>query len=431
MAGLTAARALHSGGADVLVLEESERVGGRVLSSEFHGRVIECGAQFPSTGYRHIPKLIAAHELSDCIEIASPWAGYEREGRLCRVHQRRLTSLVSSGLLHWREGASMVCGALGQVGRRARVDRSNYAAFAKFDDEDAHAWSQRTMGRGATEYVLAPSIHGFYFHSLRGSSKALLTAVLGFYGSEALAVRGGWGQLPRRMATGLTVHRGARVEFLREQSAGWLVRCGGETLQADWVVLAVPAPRARELVGMALPLEQEVMSAGYSATVHLALGLRPGWAPPPDLVGLHGLLLSPSVAGLGRGMVAAMVMESARLLVAGAPEVITLMLTHTVAQSHAAGPDSALVRLAVEWLDSHWPGIADQVVSHRVQRWQHAEPLSPVGRARSLARYRRHLPCERRLVLCGDYMGLPWTDGAAETGLWAAARIQTLATSRH
>lgn len=424
MAGLAAARALTDDGFQVQVLESASRVGGRVFSAPFHGRTIETGAQFPSSGYRHIPALIAASGLSSHIEKTSPWAALEREGRLCGFHQSRLSTVFTGGLLRWRECPALLRGSLSLAGGAAFRDTSSYAAFADVDVEDAQHWCPRMFGPRATDHLLAPLIHGFYFHPLQGCSRALVTAVMSFQGSKALAVKGGWGALPHAIAAGLNVQTGVDVESLQQVPHGWRVRCGDEVVEAEWMVLAVPAPTARQLLRSVIPMEQQVLDTGYAATVHVALGMDATWTTPTDLHGVHGLLLSPDPSGMGQGVVASMVVESARLPVPAAPEVLTLMLTDAAVRAQVGSDDHALVRLVLGWLESRWPGTTDHVISHRVQRWEFAEPLSPVGRAQAIAQYRQGLPETRRVVLCGDYMGLPWTDGAVETGLWAADRIK-------
>ena len=60
LAGLAAADALAQAGIDVTVLEERDRVGGRVWSLPAEGGgVIEMGAEFVTEGYTVVPELVA------------------------------------------------------------------------------------------------------------------------------------------------------------------------------------------------------------------------------------------------------------------------------------------------------------------------------------------------------------------------------------
>lgn len=427
MAGLAAAQSLHRAGFQVRVLEQAQGVGGRVQSDSFHGRTIECGAQFPSSGYRHIPRLLDEAGMAGSVEKASPWAAFERHGRLHKVHQKRPGTFVTSGLLSRREGARLVAGSLPLALTERWRDRSSYAAFARLDTEEAAPWCKRNLGAAATDHLLAPTIHGFYFHTLEQTSRALIGAVMSFRNAEALAIRGGWGRLPRALAAELNVQTGAKVEALVEGPHGVQAHLGGDCLEADWAVLAVPAPVAKQLLTKQHALESRLLQTGYAAAAHVALGMHSDWRLPGNLEAVHGLLLAPGASAATGHSVAAMVVESARLPVAQAPEVLTLMLGDAGARKYRDEPDASLVEAVLQWLELRWPGISRAVVDHRVQRWPCAEPLSPVGRARAIAQYRAELVPKRRIVLCGDYLGMPWTDGAVETGLWAAERIRRLA----
>lgn len=427
MAGLAAAQSLHQAGFQVRVLEQAGAVGGRVRSEAFHGRIIECGAQFPSSGYRHVPALLERAGMAGLVEKTSPWAAFERDGRLHKVHQKRPSTFVTSGLLSGREGVQLMSGSLPSALTGRWRDRSSYAAFASLDTEEAVPWCNRNLGQAATDHLLAPTIHGFYFHTLQQTSRALIGAVMSFRNAEALAIRGGWNRLPRAMATELNVQTGAKVEAMVELAHGVQAHLGDECLEADWAVLAVPAPVAKQLLTTPNALESRLVQTGYAAAAHVALCMHPDWRLPGNLEAVHGLLLAPGASAATGHAVAAMVVESARLPVPQAPEVLTVMLGDAGACKHRDEPDTSLVETVLQWLEVRWPGISQAVVDHRVQRWACAEPLSPVGRARAIAQYRTELVPRRRMVLCGDYMGMPWTDGAVETGLWAAERIRRLA----
>ena len=63
-AGLAAADRLAERGADVLVLEARDRVGGRVWSEWLAGAVIERGAEFVLDGYDELRRLAAREGLA-------------------------------------------------------------------------------------------------------------------------------------------------------------------------------------------------------------------------------------------------------------------------------------------------------------------------------------------------------------------------------
>lgn len=414
LAGLAAAQQLQRRGHQVLVLERESRVGGRVFSQHFHGRRIECGAQFASTGYRHLPALLTEARLDS--RPCTPWAAFEREGRWHRVHQNRPLTLWSGGLLRGAEFARMAWGMPAALRSATQLRSASYADYAACDDEEALHWSTRTLGAAAATRLFAPSVHGLYFHPLAGSSRALLLALLGFRDAQTLAIPEGWDALPRAMAAGLQVQTGAAVEVVQVLQDGVRVRVNGETLQADAALIATPAPVARRLLQDPTPEESALLATGYAAALHIALGFAPGWQLPAELAGVHGFLLGEQQP------VAAMVGEQARLPCA-APEVLTLMLGDAAARRLMARPDAEILREVLAWLRARWPALPAAVTAHQVQRWPLAEPLSPPGRARAVQRYRSSVPATRRLRLCGDGTGLPWTDGAVESGLWAAAQL--------
>lgn len=143
IAGLAAAWQLKRGGCDVTVVEAAERAGGRIRSAPFHGHVIECGAQFPSSGYRHLMPLFGEAGLDAQLVKTSPWAAFEHRGRLFRVHARRPWTIPASGLLGWRDSVRVSRARAALLARVRALDPNRYAAFAEFDDADAAHWAER------------------------------------------------------------------------------------------------------------------------------------------------------------------------------------------------------------------------------------------------------------------------------------------------
>ena len=99
-----------------------------------------------------------------------------------------------------------------------------------------------------------------------------------------------------------------------------------------------------------------------------------------------------------------------------------------MSDSDAAGEamalaDEVILARVMPELEVHFPGLSRRVAWARVMRWPEAIPRSPVGRSRTLHQYRNDNHRKRKVFLAGDYMGFPWTDSAAATGMWAANRI--------
>lgn len=81
IAGLTAAHVLKQRGIPTRVIEASGRVGGRMTSDMVGGHVVDRGAQFLSTDYSVIPKLLEDMGLSQRIRQASQYSATVRDGR--------------------------------------------------------------------------------------------------------------------------------------------------------------------------------------------------------------------------------------------------------------------------------------------------------------------------------------------------------------
>lgn len=90
---------------------------------------------------------------------------------------------------------------------------------------------------------------------------------------------GGWVGLPgmaqvgRALGQGLDVVQGAMVTGLRREGTGWQLRVDERTEAADLVVLAIPAPQARDLLGQDHRFAPELAAVRYQANVTVMLGL--------------------------------------------------------------------------------------------------------------------------------------------------------------
>jgi protoporphyrinogen oxidase len=93
--------------------------------------------------------------------------------------------------------------------------------------------------------------------------------------------------------------------------------------------------------------------------------------------------------------------------------------------------DAAISEITLRELGSIFPGFPTGVDSRAaqivdIQRWNYSIPVFEPGKARAIQTYRSgRLKRSSRILLAGDGLGFPCTDGAAESGIWTANHILT------
>ena len=283
LSGLAAAWTLSNAGAEVLVLESSDRPGGVVRSEKREGFLLETG---PNT-VRPTP------ELSNLIE------GLGLDGEVLRTDSRAKRYVDFEGELH------AVPMSLGQLlstrllsaGAKLRLLGEPFRRAAPVADESVRDFVARRLGPEVADRLVEPFVAGIFagnagkisvsaaFPILTRAERdhgSLFGAILASSrskrpGSAAprglLSFREGLETLPRALASklGRRFRPETAVQSISPRADGWTVRTGAGELDADRVVLAVPAPKAAELV------------AGFAPEAASALA----GVPQPPVVVLH------------------------------------------------------------------------------------------------------------------------------------------------
>lgn len=221
IAGLTAADMLRNAGMAVTVFESAGDVGGRIRSIRFHDHDIECGAQFLLSGYRYVLPLLRRYELGLRLREFTRRTALERGGRLHRVDFRRPWSLASSGLLSWRESARMTIGGAPLAWHGRAINPSHYASLSNLDDIEADHFCQQKLDVAASRHVVEAMVHGFFFHGLSGSSRALIAAMMKFGADQALTIMGGWQALRVPWLPGSSFTHGRRLKRCLNSQTTW------------------------------------------------------------------------------------------------------------------------------------------------------------------------------------------------------------------
>jgi monoamine oxidase len=418
LAGLAAARDLVAGGADVLVLEARDRVGGRVEQADLpDGRRVQLGGEL--TGPFQWAYLALAEELGLTIEPSYVDVDGEH------------TTLLREGV---RRGEWLT------AAERAEADRleGEFCALAATVDPDdpwAHPDAERLDGVSLATWLRASGAPAavvreralFHLGLAAGSvertsllselRKAAAAGATGFYDAErweGLRVAEGSAEVALRMAAGLggRVRLGAPVVRVDVAGAGCAVTlASGEQLRAEAVVCALPVGplQAIDVRGVSEERLRSLRRQRHAlAAKVVAAYAGPVWAE----AGANGL-------AYGEGLVGSSWPQAAGVLsVLVAPERLGVLLA-------APGDDAAGADVALELAAAFGPAAGAPETVH-VRRWG-TDPwtLGYVTHWRPgdvMAVGPLHGTHEPPFYVCGsDQWVCGYMEGAVRTGRAAAA----------
>ncbi|UVS80053.1 FAD-dependent oxidoreductase [Actinokineospora sp. UTMC 2448] len=235
LAGLTAARRLAGAGADVLVLESNDRVGGRAWTVRSAlGSAVDLGGMWVGADHGRVRALAAEAGMT---VFPSPTAGATAFVDGARVRRRLpVATAVPAGLALLR---------LAALSHRDGADRT------------VGAWLRRIPGKGARDLLATVLTEAMAEDPDAISMRTLLTgirsagglrAVLGMRGgAQDGLLAGGAGGLAEWLAADLTVHLGRPATAITRSGPGIVVDTPSGPIRADRAVVAVPPPVARAI----------------------------------------------------------------------------------------------------------------------------------------------------------------------------------------
>jgi oxygen-dependent protoporphyrinogen oxidase len=195
---------------------------------------------------------------------------------------------------------------------------------------------------------------------------------------------------------------------------------GTEPIIADRVILATTASVSRTLYKKPGAIERELLVTRYSSTLVIAVAVQDSFRVDPEIAKIYGILIPKRER---RVISAIEIEESKDIRRLGKGKLFVTFLSGKAGSEMLNWKEDIILSVVLEEMEKYFPGISRDVLFTKIYRWKEAMPMSPVGRSRNVAQYRKSINGSTKVFLAGDYMGMPCTEGAAETGRWAALSL--------
>ncbi|MEN8705087.1 MAG: protoporphyrinogen oxidase [Nocardioides marinisabuli] len=446
IAGLAAAHELALAGRDVLLLEASPELGGKLRAREVAGVGVDVGAEAMLN--RRPEGVDLARSVG--LEVEHPAVVSSRiwTGGALRPLPRSLMGvpldldqLDSSGVLDRA--------ALDRVRREPSLPPSEVG-----DDVSVGDLVDARLGPAVTDLLVEPLLGGVYAgRARRISARAAVPQLVAMaergslleqgaamapagatYAAPVFAgIAGGMGRLPAAVAeavraAGGEVRTGATVRALVRDGGGFRLTVGpttaAETATADAVVLATPAAATARLLGEVAPVAADALGEVEAASVGVVT-LAFAADDVPELVGTGSSgFLVPPVEGRAIKASTFSFAKWAWVREAGAGAGVVHLRTSLGRHGDEAAlqaPDERLVEVSLADLHAAL-GLRARPVDTHVQRWGGGLPQYAVGHLARVARVRAAVAEVPGLAVCGaayDGVGIPAVIGSARLAVRA------------
>ncbi|HEX9259987.1 MAG TPA: NAD(P)/FAD-dependent oxidoreductase, partial [Acidimicrobiales bacterium] len=248
LAGLACARTLRAAGREVIVIEASDAVGGRVRTDVVEGFQLDRGFQVVLTAYPELERQLDVSALR--LQHFEPGALVWRGGR---------GTVVADPFRSPRHAVSTALAPIGspwdkvRIARlRRRVQHTPVPTLLRGDDVTTLAGLHAEgFSAKAIDRFFRPLFGGIQLDPELKTSNRMFTTIFRMLADGSAAVPAlGMGAIPSQLAAGLERSRivtGTRVEHVEP---GRVTLAGDRTIAAGAVVVATDGPTASTLVGL-------------------------------------------------------------------------------------------------------------------------------------------------------------------------------------
>lgn len=435
VAGLVAARELAATGRDVLLLEGSPQVGGKLCSAEVAGLTVDVGAE-AMLARRPEGIGLAAELGAEVVHPTVATSGVWSRGALRELPRSLmgvpfdLDRLAASGVLSPEGLVRATSETPAEVGDDVSVGD---LVASRLGDEIVDRLVEPLLGGvyagRARRISAAAAVPQLLAMARRGSLLEQVAAVPTSTSPVFASLPGGMGRLPGLVLEGggFEVRTSATVRALRRTTTGWALTVGPtthpETLEADAVVLATPAGPTARLLGDEVAHAAAGLAGIEAASVAVVTLAFRAQDVPDALFERSGFLVPP----VEQRTIKASTFSFAKWgwVRDLDPDVVVLRtsLGRHGEEATLQATDEGLVRVSLADLAA-MAGITARPLDSHVQRWGGALPQYAVGHLDRVARIRAAVAQQRGLAVCGaayDGVGIPAIIGSARRAVTQVA----------
>jgi len=424
ISGLAAAYRLKAHGLKPLVIEQSDRVGGRMRTDRIGGYNIDAGVTILGRRYQRMRALVRELGLQHVTEAVPFTLAIDGPDRTRIYRAARPDDLLLGRNLSLKEKLSVARFGIDMF-RYRRVLFHGLADHATQLDDCTAADYLRGLGTGGVgllREVFEPGLRAAVGGDLGATSRqVLLTVVFNTLDAGFWNFREAVDLLPQALAAAVDVRRSAEVVAVGRTSTGVVIevdeRGRRQALRAHGVILAIPGRNIPDLAPW-LPdwLLRPLARTEFSRLSSIHLGLR----RPPDAK-VVGVGFTNPDAGIG-------VLELEHLR---APDrtpagkgMVSVYFVNAPGFDCVDASDAELTSRAMKIVDSRFPGMTNEVeLVHRVS-WPSGIALFPVGRLWEMRAVRQQLAIWSEPVdVAGDWLDGVASESALRTGEQAADRL--------
>lgn len=425
LAGMTAAWRLQQQGWTVKLLEAEDRAGGRVLSGEKDGFLLDFGPTLITNNYTEYLKLVQELGLSDHLVDSSSVVGVVSGRDLHLLDASRpLSSFAATRLLTLGDKLKLIFKGLRLIKPLLGLNPYELSNRVHYDTVSMESYLNRVFGKKLNDSLLAAVARGVTLSTPEEAS-----VIEFFAGAVAAAgkmqnLRGGMDVLTKALAAKLDIQLNTKVSSVRKLDGGVVVRyrAGDEEVE-DRADACIITARFRDAAALYPPLQASgarlLRETVYNGCYSLQLLYDRRTIKQPFII------MVPKSASAEVSTVFLEHMKAPDRAPAGKSQ-LTAFFNLKSEFDFASWSDERLTQVARDFVESIFPELRGHFLGSHLTRWPYAAHMGNVGYYQALDEFLKQHPADDPVQVAGDYMAVSGQESAVIAGVKAAQRLMRM-----